>query len=468
MQNLSIRERAELQIKLEISRRTVSASIGYMVAGILLIFFPIVTSPEFVFPQKIAAAALFTTSLLRFLFVRKYLNTHEIFDGLKEKYRIKSVLTHLNSLAQSAIFCLVYGDPNLSQFDFIMSCIFISSVAAASLGSIAMDQRLEFFFLLCVVEAPSITYWYLQAENKMYAGIYPVLMTIHFIWMMRNAKFFYKTTRKRYESEEALKIEKSNLHQAIDDLKSAQNELLLQKAKAEHSAKLASLGEMAGGIAHEINNPLMVIQAQAEILAIKIEKTEHAEVPYFIEKTQKISSAVSRINKIINGLRSFSRDGEKEELHSVLVLPLVEDTLELCRQRFKNANIELLVEGLQNDVQIMCRSVQISQVLLNFLNNAFDAVEKSEKKEVRIRFYIDKKFMHILVEDSGPGVPIEMQQKIFEPFYTTKEPGKGTGLGLSIAKSIIESHLGQLTLEKSALGGACFHFSVPLTKEASH
>lgn len=467
MQNLSIRERAELQIKLEISRRTVGASLGYMLAGLLLIFFPIVSSPDLVLPQKIAAAALFMTSFMRFLFVRKYLNTHEIFEGLQEKYRIKSVLTHLNSLAQSAIFCLVYGDPNLSQFDFVMSCIFISSVAAASLGSIAMDQKLEFFFLLCVVEAPSITYWYLQREHKMYASVYPVLMTIHFIWMMRNAKFFYKTTRKRYESEEALKIEKANLHQAIDDLKSAQNELLLQKAKAEYSAKLASLGEMASGIAHEINNPLMVIQAQSDILGMKIEKIEHPDANYFFEKTQKISSAVLRINKIINGLRSFSRDGEQEEPQSVPVSPLVEDTLELCRQRFKNANVELIVEGLPNDVQIRCRSVQVSQVLLNFLNNAFDAVENSEKKVVRIKFRTDKKFMHILVEDSGPGVPIEIQQKIFEPFYTTKEPGKGTGLGLSIAKSIIASHSGHLTLEKSAFGGACFHFSIPLTEETT-
>ncbi|CAN5491727.1 PAS domain S-box protein [soil metagenome] len=214
------------------------------------------------------------------------------------------------------------------------------------------------------------------------------------------------------------------------------------------SSKMASLGEMAGGVAHEINNPLAIIQGKAEML-----KRHVGQVPMDIDKIRselnKIESTTSRIAKVIKGLLTFSRDGVGDPMIAVQVSQIVEDTLELCRERFKNHEIDVRAR-CANDVGIECRPSQISQVLMNLLSNAYDAVETMSERWVAVDVSLHEQMVRIVVTDSGRGISKEIVDKIMQPFFTTKAVGKGTGLGLSISKGIIEDHHGRLTYDAAS------------------
>ena len=132
------------------------------------------------------------------------------------------------------------------------------------------------------------------------------------------------------------------------------------------------------------------------------------------------------------------------------VAAIVGDTVELCAERFRQHTIDLVVEPIAPDLYADCRAVQISQVLLNLLSNAHDAVEAAPRRRVRITAEGDEREVRIAVSDSGPGVPRDLRARIMEPFFTTKEIGKGTGLGLSVSKGIAEAHGGRLALRRRA------------------
>jgi C4-dicarboxylate-specific signal transduction histidine kinase len=237
------------------------------------------------------------------------------------------------------------------------------------------------------------------------------------------------------------------------------SEIQLAHAKAAQGAKMAALGEMAGGIAHEINNPLTVINLHNQIIANLADQnklTREAVYP----SIEKIRKTVERVAKIITGLKSFARQDENEPFEKVLVRELVFETLDLCQTRFKNQGVSLEVEVISETLAIECRSVQISQVLLNLLNNSYDAVMNSPVKWVRVEVRESAKECMISIQDSGPGIPKNIRDKITQPFFTTKEFGKGMGLGLSISFGIVSAHRGTLELDSQS-HNTCFVIILP-------
>lgn len=215
------------------------------------------------------------------------------------------------------------------------------------------------------------------------------------------------------------------------------------------SAKMASLGQMAAGIAHEINNPLAIIQARAEQLREAVAGNDLS--PQRISKTaEKIVATSIRIGKIVKSLRAFAREGENDPFETIALSSILSDTLEFCRERFRHHNVMLECALPPEDWTLECRPVQISQVFLNLLNNSFDAIVPLEEKWVRIECRSEPDFIHISVTDSGSGIPQEHREKLFEPFFTTKEVGAGTGLGLSVSRGIAATHRGSLSLDHNS------------------
>lgn len=208
------------------------------------------------------------------------------------------------------------------------------------------------------------------------------------------------------------------------------------------SAKMSALGEMAGGVAHEINNPLTIINGKVSI--IKHSMVKNPDISWLLEQLSGIENTVDRINKIIKGLRAFSRDCSRDEKKPTQVGDVISETLDLCREKFSKYGIDIIQHG-DPSLLIICRSVEISQVLMNLLSNSFDALENRPDKWVKISILNKGNNVEILYCDSGDPIPKEIQQRMFEPFYTTKEVGKGTGIGLSISKGIMEAHGGSLT-----------------------
>lgn len=225
-------------------------------------------------------------------------------------------------------------------------------------------------------------------------------------------------------------------------------ELRQARAAQVSSARMAALGEMAGGVAHEINNPLTIIQVKTSIIAKTLEKSENPPDPRILESLAKIDETCERISKIVKGLRAFSRNADSDPLLPTDIRSVIEDVLTLCRERFYHKGVRVELDASSSPV-CDCRGVQIGQVLLNLLNNAFDAVCDRPDPWIRIHLRENLQMVTVAITDSGPGVPEEIRSRIMEPFFTTKEVGKGTGLGLSISKGLIEQHGGFLVQDTS-------------------
>jgi PAS domain S-box-containing protein len=222
----------------------------------------------------------------------------------------------------------------------------------------------------------------------------------------------------------------------ITDQKNAQMSLV-------YNSKMIALGEMAGTLIHEINNPLAIIGLNASSIAeaIKEEDINRHDINRFLSK---INDTVMRINDITISLRKLSGKSEGLQMKPQQIKEVIQDALTFCFERFKAKGVRL--ETKIEDFAIHCKTVEISQVLINILNNAFYAVKDSTDKLINITAYADGEFGVIEICDSGNGIPEGLRNRIMEPFYTNKPIGEGTGLGLSICKKIIKSHNGVIYL----------------------
>lgn len=220
-------------------------------------------------------------------------------------------------------------------------------------------------------------------------------------------------------------------------------------AAMAHASKMATLGQIVAGVAHEINNPVSTISLIAAILK---RSSEDGAVSNDLVRTQaaRLESCTQRISTIVSELRGFSRDTTKDAPRSESLRAIVTETLDLCSAGFSAKGISLICDEIPEEWKVVCRSSQLSQVLLNLLCNAQDAVLESDERWVRLEVGSSKDWYELSVSDSGKGIPEEIRDKIMTPFFTTKPPGKGTGLGLSISGNIMVDHGGSLSLDESA------------------
>jgi PAS domain S-box-containing protein len=246
----------------------------------------------------------------------------------------------------------------------------------------------------------------------------------------------------------------------FDVTKAKRDEMVIleQQGKLVASAKMASLGEMAGSIAHEINNPLGIAVAKSTQL-LRLLKQDNFDKEKAIGHVERVLSAADRIAKIVRGMRTFTRNGDHDPFEFTNISTLINDILVLCQERFTENQIKLLVSPII-EVSIYCQLVQLGQVLLNLLNNAYDAVTMLADKWVRLDMTETSDSVLFSVTDSGTGIPKEIVEKIMHPFFTTKAIGKGTGLGLSISIEIVRAHHGRMWLD-TANANTCFMVEIP-------
>lgn len=212
-----------------------------------------------------------------------------------------------------------------------------------------------------------------------------------------------------------------------------------------HSAKMAALGEMAAGIAHEINNPLTILSGFSKLIQREL-SSEHPDLQKVKGHVEKVVDTSKRIEAIVKGLKTFSTPDAASPFTIHPLSSLIEDSVSLCGDRFGKGRVALKV-SCDEDLRVNCRPVQISQVILNLLGNAYDAIEKLEERWVQVEAKSFDSRILLTVTDSGKGIHPEVAKKMMEPFYTTKEVGRGTGLGLSISLGIARDHAGVLAYD---------------------
>jgi C4-dicarboxylate-specific signal transduction histidine kinase len=222
----------------------------------------------------------------------------------------------------------------------------------------------------------------------------------------------------------------------------AENEITQQRHALASSARLASLGQFVGGIAHEINNPLAVILGKLTLLDMQLQR-DAFDKAMFQEELGTVIGTTERITNIINNLKTFSRNAKDDKREVCPLQDLVDETLSLCKENFRLNNIALEVE-VDPGIECQCQSVRLSQVLMNLVNNSLDAVKSLDEKWLRIEGRYNGPMVELVVTDSGGGIPAVVADQMLDPFFTTKAVGHGTGLGLSISSGLLIEHGGRL------------------------
>lgn len=263
-------------------------------------------------------------------------------------------------------------------------------------------------------------------------------------------------------------------NQMAEALQQSKSQLSQTQSQLVQSAKLASLGTLASGVAHELNQPLAIIRAIAQQNLQTIQQ-EHDkplnenEVAMLKEDLELVEKQTARMSKIILHLRTFSRKSSPD-FEPVNLNEVAQNALVLLREQLRQRDIEL---DEQYDDTLPCSpgdANALEQIAINLITNARDALETVENAKLilitRQAHENGSSWTELHVSDNGPGIPAEIFDTIFDPFFTTKDPGKGTGLGLSISLEIAEKHQGKLIATRSEQGGACFILRLPAINQS--
>lgn len=255
----------------------------------------------------------------------------------------------------------------------------------------------------------------------------------------------------------------------------AEEELEEQRVVAIASDRLRSLGEMATGIAHELNQPLVGVRGLAEHVVLALEREWELSKDDVRAKLQKIVEQADRMAYIIEHVRMFAREADRPEMYPVNVNAVVDSSLGLVSAQLRQRGLELKCELSEDVSDVEANQYALEEVILNLVTNARDAVEERLESDsgadpvVTLRTLVENRddgtWVKVEVTDRGVGISAEQLERVFDPFYTTKSPEKGTGLGLSISKSIIEKSGGTIEIRSEPGGGTTAIISLPAIRD---
>ena len=265
-----------------------------------------------------------------------------------------------------------------------------------------------------------------------------------------NVLWVYTNGKPNYHNGKVITL--SGTIQDIHARKMAEIKYERERRNNIRNAKLASLGELAASMAHEINNPLGIIAGNAELLKLRHELPAPVN-----DKIDIIMKSCDRISHIVKGLRRFSRTSENLEFSQCRLAPVILEALSLVSPRLKSERVSVTTE-LDDTLEVVCREIEIEQVILNLVNNAIDAIGDSQDRRIWVQLQRQNGSIELRVQDSGKGITPEDSDDIFMPFVTHKP--QGTGLGLAIVDGILKDHNATITLDENA-ARTCFIIRFP-------
>lgn len=436
------------QIDIDYVRKAKNSSLAFMLVIVLFLFLDKLED-HFQIPIICLSLGVIALNLVRFFNWKSY------FDGqklIKDAVLLNSITVLLNGVMWCALGVISILSYEANNFQILLIFIILIAFSAAAIVTVS-HKSLVFGALNCLILFPPGLYSIFQYIHSGDVGRLWLLgyTAINLVYNLKQSKVIQEELHSRFSTEYDLK-------KSLEEIALSKKTLEEESIKTFHASRLSSLGEMAGGVAHEINNPLTIIQGMIKSILVHDELGLDDQTK---NKLTKINSASERIAKIVKGMKIISSKNDQIEHEIVKVSKVLEISIDLYEEKFKNETILFKLENA-NDPDIKCNPLQISQILINLVSNAIDALQKlDEEKYLTIKITEDPvtHSVDIRVINSGPVLESAVSAKIFEPFFSTKSLGKGTGLGLSISSTLAHSNHGNLSYEVYE-GQVCFKLHI--------
>jgi PAS domain S-box-containing protein len=382
----------------------------------------------------------------------KILGFLEIARDITEKLRLEKELRetkeYLENIVQSSVDAIVTTDPK-GRITFVNKAM--EEMVGVSQKEM-IQQPISRFYLEGITEARKIM-GILREKGS--------LQNYDTFALRNGRKVPILLSASLLRNETAEIIGTLGVFKDMTEMKKLEEELKKTQAHLFQVGKMRAMGELVAGVAHEINNPLMAADTFLHVIRENMPEGEPNR-----QRVELIQKCHSRIAKIINHLKDFSRQS-KLDFKQIDINEPIENALMITGQQLLNHGIRVRKEYQPDLPKIRGDSTQLEQVFLNLIANAKDAMETAGRpKELTIRTALIRHYswsdIEVSFQDTGAGIAEENREKIFEPFFSTKEVGKGTGLGLSICYGIIEAHGGRIELESRASEGTTFRVILPV------
>jgi len=257
----------------------------------------------------------------------------------------------------------------------------------------------------------------------------------------------------------------SDLKETTAQVQRRELELREKQEQLVQAGKLATLGELTTGVAHELNNPLnnigLFVGNAIDLIELGMADSDSERI---LQELHNAMQQVRKATEIISHLRTFGRAASVSR-EPVVINQVVIRAISLMREQLRLRQIDIDIQFPAEDVVVIGNAIQLEQVFINLLTNARDAMVNSQRKVITMTCTMAAQVVDINLYDTGPGIPVGLEKRIFDPFFTTKEVGAGTGLGLSIAYGIIKEHQGTITVENRPGAGASFSIQLPLHQD---
>jgi C4-dicarboxylate-specific signal transduction histidine kinase len=280
--------------------------------------------------------------------------------------------------------------------------------------------------------------------------------------MLHILKDSHRSNLRLEDSRKAMIHIMGDLRSTTQVMERREQELRDKQEQLVQAGKLATLGELTTGVAHELNNPLNNIGLYVGNVIDRIHMGELSNESA-LKNLEQAMEQVRKATEIISHLRTFGR-AAPVTFEAVDVDEVIERALSLMQEQLRLRAIEVDLDLCPDELTVQGNPIQLEQVFINLLTNARDALDEvpEDRKKIRIVSSLEGDRIRIVFEDTGPGIPAETAIRVFDPFFTTKEVGTGTGLGLSITYSIVKEHGGDISLSQTPGGGARFTVEVPV------
>ncbi len=443
------------KLKNELVNRSQSAAPSFIAISCVFFFAPLGLEGQLAVAARILLAIGFTVAIIRYFFCKRAIKaeTQEAYD---KAYNIFEKLIWLHSLSWALFFGLGLINANDINTNFVIAYISYIGFMTSSIASLSVvpeiSKKYQGSLGVAAIIAVAVDFFVKQNYDLV---SFCVISAVYLIYVLKQSRDYYQQNKQYYQQQW--------------DLLQANDNLQKETSRAEGAARMAAVGRLAAGVAHELNSPLMAATVSLKHTQRQIE-TDLSNNPLQQRLGENLKLALrstDKMSNIINAMRSLEPVGRSDRhIREFTVSELIQNFKDLTSELIKKESIDLKIVSEIDDLKFSSDATILNQVLLNLFTNAVEAFKKNPEQKsriVQISIRQNDGDLIIAMANNGPQVEVDLRGKIFIPFFTTKELSQGVGLGLNVSQSLLESVGGQLKLDKDT-EMTQFSISIPMQK----